>query len=241
MFNPAILKQDFRINKKLLAICFAAQFFSLLLASVIRGMKLIDISDIFWDTIPVVIIPMAMQIALAYMLVKRCEDERTMTIILSTAIRPEEAITTKALFMVMSNFLLFGASMFYGCLTHVYDLTRVWNSSTYIALNLGGMCLQLFVGGWCYLMCCVSKSVQPLFYWLAGAGVPVLCYGIYLLYYLVEPLFFLQYLTPFGMFRQEWFASGSMLAVAGSILFAALGIVCFGFGRYAFVRRSLRV
>ena len=71
MFNFAVLKQDFLISRKTLAVSGIAQLFSLFLATLIRNMRLIDISDIFWDTLPVVIIPMAMQIALAYELVNK--------------------------------------------------------------------------------------------------------------------------------------------------------------------------
>lgn len=241
MFNFAVLKQDFLISRKTLAVSGIAQLFSLFLATLIRNMRLIDISDIFWDTLPVVIIPMAMQIALAYELVNKCERDKTMTFILSTSVTPEEAITTKAIFMVLSTFLLLFLSMLYGRITHVYDLTGVWNSRSYTALNAGGLCLQLFTGGWCYLICCLEKSKKPMFYWIAGAGAAVLLYGLYLLYYLFAPLFFLQYLTVFSLFRQEWFASGSVLAPVGSAVLAFLGIACYGFGRYKFCRRSLRV
>lgn len=241
MFNLAILKQDFRINRKTLAVCCCVQFFSLFLGTIIRNMRLIDISDIFWDTIPVVIVPMAMQIALAHSLVNRCEDERTMTFILSAGVSPQAAITTKAVFLILSSALLFFLSTLYGCLTHVYDLTGVWESGAYIALNLGGFCLQLFAGGWCYLICCLPKSANPMFYWLAGAGVLTVFYAVYLLYYLVEPLFFLQFVTVFSLFRQEWFASGSVLAAIGSLVFAAAGTACYVFGGHAFCRRGLRV
>lgn len=241
MLSIPILKQDFLINRKPILICYFFQFFSLLLATLIRGMHLIEISDIFWDTIPVVIVPMAMQIILAHEVICRCEADKTMDFLLSTSVSPSQVLTTKAVFMVLNMFFLFALSMLYGCAVHVYDLTGVWNGNTYIILNLGGMCLQLFVGGWCFLISCVSNSKKPFFYWLAGAGVMILLYGIYLLYYLVPPLFFLQYVTIFSLFRQSLFAGASLAALPASVILAVLGIACYGGGRHLFCGRSLRM
>ncbi len=240
MFSFAIFKQDFRINQKTLAICGCGQALSLLLAAVIRNMRLIDISDIFWDTIPVVILPMAMQAVLAHSVLKRCEDERTMTFLFSTAIAPEAILATKAVFLVVANVALFVPSMLLGCLLHVYDLTGVWEQEAYVGLNLGGMCLQFFAGGWCYLVACLPKSESPVFFWLASAGVLALFYAIYVAYYWAGNLFFLQFLTFFSLFRQEWFATGDILSVVGCACFLVAGFVCFGFGRYTFCRRGLR-
>lgn len=241
MFNRAVFKQDLQINQKTILICYLCQFISLLLASAIRNMRLIDIADIFWDTIPVVIVPMAMQFVLAYELVKKRERDKTLAFILSTAIEPSAAILTKAAFMMANTFVLFSASMFYGCITHVYDLTGVWNANTYIVLNLGGMCLQLFTGGWCFLISCADKERKPFFYWIAGPGVLLFFYGIYLLYYLFPQAFALQFFTIFGLFQQQMFAKGSMLVLPCCVLLGAGGLALFGLGRYLFCKRGLYV
>lgn len=242
MLNIAILKQDFLINKKTIMGCALAQFISLFLAVMIRNMRLIDISDIFWDTLPTVIIPMIMQMILAYEVVKKREADKTMAFILSTRIRPSEVIVTKAIFMIVSTFLLLVCSMAFGCLTHVYDLTGVWDGNRYIVLNLGAMCLQLFVGGWCFLVSCVERETKPLFYWKAGVGVVTLFYAVYLLYYTYpQRLFFLQYLTFFSLFRQELFAAGSLLTLPASVFLALLGLAFFVGGRILFCGRSMRI
>ncbi len=236
-----ILKQDFLINKKPILICYLCQFFSLLLAAAIRGMRLMEISDIFWDTLPVVIIPMAMEIVLAHRTVRMCEADKTMDFLLSASVTPAQVITTKAFFAALNMFLLISLSMLFGCLFHVYDLTGVWNSNTYIALNLGGMCLQLFVGGWCFLISCADRIRKKTAYWIVEAALPAALYGIYLLYYLFpRQLFLLQYITIFSLFRQELFARGSLMALLASVILAVLGLGCYGAGRYLFCGRSLR-
>lgn len=242
MLSIPILKQDFLINKKAILVCYACQFFSLLLATVIRAMRLMQISDIFWDTIPVVIVPMAMQIVLAHEVVRKCEADKTMDFLLSASVSPAQVITTKAGFLVINMFFLLALSLLYGCVTHVYDLTGVWNGNTYIVLNLGGMCLHLFTGGWCFLVSCMGKTEKPLFYWMAGAGPLVLFYIVYLTYYLGPPqLFFLQYITVFSLFRQAMFANASLAVLPFCVLLAALGVACFWGGRRLFCGRSLRI
>lgn len=238
MFNIAVFKQDFMINKKTILVGYLFQLASLLLATIIRNMRLIQISDIFWDTLPIVVIPMIVQMVLAFRLVRQCEMEKTMVFLLCAENEPVRIIAAKAVFLCVNTFLMFAFSMFYGCLTHVYDLTGVWNGNTYIVLHMGAMCLQTLIGGWCFFASCLGKKPNAVLYLRMAVCVPVLLYGLYLLYYIYpNQLYYLQYVTIFSLFRQEMFASASLLVLPSSLILAAAGIGFFLLGGRIFCRR----
>ena len=227
MVNLAVLKQDFLINRKGIALAYVLQTISLALAAGIRYMRLIAISDVFWDTIPVILIPMLVCIGLTYSLVKKRVDDKTMDFLLATDLSPKELIRTKAMFLLFHLFLLMVFSMALGLVAKVYDLTGVWTRDTFIVLYIGGFCLQIFMAGYCFLISCAGLKKRESFYFGAAAAVLVLEYLLYLVYYLHPDLSALQYVTVFSLFRQSRFATGEMLCLATSLLLTAVGIALF--------------
>lgn len=238
MLNIPILKQDFMINRKTLVVFYCLQAASLLIAAVIRNMRLIQISDMFWDTLPVVVIPMLMSMVLAMETVRRRDADKSMTFLLATGISPSQIIMTKAVFVGLSAFVLLAFSMLLGSVLHVYDLTGMWNQNTYIVLNLGAMCLQLFIAGWCFFISCAGSRPSMPFYYGLGIGLPLLFYAVYLLQDFVPELSVLQYITVFSLFRQEMFVSPGVSAFLASLTLAVAGLVFFGLGRYVFCGRG---
>lgn len=236
MLNIPVLKQDLKINGKYLLTVFAGQLFSLLLAAGICEMKLIQISDIFWDTIPVIIFPLALQMILAWSLIVRCRQEGTMDFILSTQISPEKLIGAKILFLTGGTAVLMGISVLLGCAAEVYSLTGVWSRETYLLLNMGGFCLQIFWGGFCFLIAVLAKKTS--FYLKLAVGIPVLQYLLYLGYFLVPELFFLKYVTVFTLFDHTLFSGNSFLLWLVSALYLVFGIVFFCIGRHHFLKRE---
>lgn len=239
MVNGAILKQDFFINRRTLLIIYVVQFLSLLAAAVIRSMHMIEISDIFWDTIPVVIVPVILMIILAYTAVKCRADDKTVDFLLSTSVSPSGIIGTKAVFLLMNSFFLMAVSMVFGILTKVYDVTGMWTQDTYILLNLGGFCLQVFTGGYCFFISCVSIYRKKAFYWTAAGGVLVLEYLIYLACVVYPKLKILQYISVFTLFQQEKYCAGSMINLLTSLLLVLAGTALYAVGAHSFSTRGL--
>lgn len=237
MFNIPIIKQDFRINRSRILILFILQMVSMLLAIGICEMNLIEISDIFWDTIPVLILPMLLEMILAYETVTKCREDGTMDLILATGIKPEKILRSKAVTILGAGVGLIMISMLLGCLTKVYRLTGEWTQNSYLLLNLGAVCLQVFVTGFCFWMACSCKNIKS--YIRTAVLIPLGMYAIYLVYYWVEQLFFLQYITVFSLYRQEWYAKGSVMAVIGSGVFLVMGVLFLFLGKRAFYRLNL--
>lgn len=239
MLSIPVLKQDFKINARRILGVYMVQICSLLLAAGICEMKLIEISDIFWDTIPVVLAPMAMQMILACEVVQKRSEDGTIDFILATQISPEKMIHTKILFMTLNTAMLFGLSVILGCICRVYSLTGVWEQKTYLLLNLGGFCLQMFVGGFCFLVSCTGRGMP--FYLKLAVGLPAVEYLLYLGYYLMPELFFLKYMSVFSLFQHDFFSKQSVLLWIVTAGFLILGAVFFALGRYVFLfhRKSL--
>ena len=193
----------------------------------------------FWDTLPVVVIPMLMSMVLAMETVRRRDADKSMTFLLATGISPSQIIMTKAVFVGLSAFVLLAFSMLLGSVLHVYDLTGMWNQNTYIVLNLGAMCLQLFIAGWCFFLfpCAGSRPSMPFLLraWhraaaavlcsLSAAG---FCAGAFraAIYHGVQPV-------PAG----NVCVAGSFAFLA-SLTLAVAGLVFFGLGRYVFCGRG---
>lgn len=236
MFNIPLLKQDFKINRGRILAVYAAQLASLLLAAGICEMKLIEISDIFWDTLPVIILPLGMQMMLAYEAIQKRVDDGTMDFVLAAQISPQKMLGTKIMFMVINTILLLGLSTGFGCIFKVYSLTGVWAQETYLLLNMGGFCLQIFWGGFCFMISCSVQARSS--YLKLAIGIPVLQYFLYLGYYLIPDLFFLKYLTIFTLFQHDMFSGKSMLVWFSCGLYLILGILFFMAGRHLFIRRN---
>lgn len=240
MNNWAVLKQDYLINRRTIGMIWLLQFISLLLAVIIRNMRLVQISDIFWDTIPVVIIPALLMIALAYTIVKRNWDDKTMDFLLASQHSPSEIIGAKIVFLLMNSFFLMAVSMGFGAVTKVYDLMGTWTQDTYILLNLGGFCLQVFVGGFCFFIACVGLGRKKAFYFKTAGIFLGLEYVIYLVSTLYPQLSLLGYASLFSLFRQQKYCEGSMICLLTSLILVVAGTAFFVGGRHVFCSRSLR-
>lgn len=236
MFNIPIIKQDFRINRFRIFVLFVLQMISMLMAIGICEMNLIEISDIFWDTIPVIIIPMLLEMILAYETVTKCREDGTMDLILATGIKPEKILFSKAAIILGSGICPILLSAALGCLTRVYRLTGEWKQNSYIFLNAGAVCLQIFLSGFSFWMACRCKNIKS--YIRTAVLIPVCMYGIYTVYYWVGQLFFLQYVTVFSLYRQEWYAKESLMAAIGSGVFLVAGVVFFFLGKRAFYKEN---
>lgn len=237
MFSMALIKQDFKINHSRIMTLFVMQMVSMLMAIGICEMKLIEISDIFWDTIPVIIIPMAAQMLLAYETITKCQENKVMELILSTGLKEERIMGSKMVLILGTGIFLIISSAVLGVCTGVYRLTGEWKRDSYILLNVGACCLQIFLGGFLYWMACRSRSLKQ--YLKTAVLFPVCMYVIYLIYYWVQPLFFLKFVTVFSLYRQQWYAKESVMALIGSGVLLVAGIIFLFLGNRAFYNQNL--
>lgn len=236
MFSVPVLKQDLQINIRRILVFFTLQIASMLLAVGICDLKLVEISDIFWDTIPTILVPAGVQMLLAYEVLTKRRMDGTMELFLSTGVRAEKVIRTKVLLVVGTGMLFLVVSSALGYGTGVYRLIGEWRGSSYLWLNVGAGCLQVFLGGFYFFAACRAESLVG--YLKVAAVLPIVMYVIYVVYYWVPQLFVLQFLTVFSLFRQEWFAAGAIPAAVGSVLYLVFGFIFFQAGKNCFYRRG---
>lgn len=231
-----IIKQDMKINRKRIGHIYIAQTVSLLVAIGICELKLLEISDIFWDTIPVILIPLYMQMMLVYESVEKRKEDGTMDFILSAPISAERMLTTKILFLIGNTALIMLFSALVGCISKVYRLTGVWNQKSYLLLMMGGFCQQIFWGGFCFLVS--GNAGKKSLYWKVAIGLPVIQYVLYLLYYWFPEVFFLKYVTVFSLFQHSFFSDQSIWLWIVSFFYLVVGVVFYLIGKYGFLKRE---
>ena len=129
-----------------------------------------------------------------------------------------------------------GVTTIFGCLCDVYSLTGVWSEKAYISLNIGGFCLQIFVGGFCFFIAALAKKTS--FYLKLAVGLPVLQYLLFLGYFLKPELFFLKFVTVFTLFDHTLFSKQSPLLWGVSALYLVLGLVFYFLGRHRYLKRE---
>ncbi|MDO4634150.1 MAG: hypothetical protein Q4B01_09870 [Eubacteriales bacterium] len=222
MCNLGLLKQDFKINRWVLILFYVLQTLSLCLAWMIRRMHLIQISDVFWDTIPTILIPAGLAIMLAYSTVLARKQDGTMDFLLTTPLNIRKIFRTKAVFVFLNLFLLLALSTGFGLLTKGYLLSGQWQAASYIRLNIGAFCLQFLISSYCLLISCSVRHTRS--YTIFGVLLPVLMYGIYVIYYLNPGLQVLQFLSVFSLYRQRWYLTGNGLSYLGEGIFLAAGV-----------------
>ena len=232
MFSIPIIRQDLRINYKRILMLFSMEIVSMLLAIGICAMKLMEVSDIFWDTIPVIVIPMFIMMSLSYEAVCRRKEDGTMDFILATGMKPVKVLRTKFLFVLGVGVICLLTSMLLGCLTKVYSLTGQWSQKSYCMLILGAVVLQFMIGNYCFYIACRAKNF--LSYVKFAVLIPIAMYIIYVVWYWSPDLFFLQFLSVFSLYRQQWYADGSWIAAAGCGIFFVLGVLFRFLGEKAF-------
>ena len=108
-----------------------------------------------------------------------------------------------------------------------------------LKMNAGLLCLQLFIGGICFLASCVfddgKRSIT------VGAGVPALMFVIQMLANVGETAEKLKYITFFTLFDPSGIVKGESGAVAGAGALLLGAAVLYTAAAEIFCRRDLSV
>lgn len=108
-----------------------------------------------------------------------------------------------------------------------------------LKLNTALLCLQLFIGGICYLASCVFSDTK---YSIAfGAGIPALMYVIQMLANAGQKAEKLKYITFFTLFNPDGIVEGEIAAIAGAGVLLLGAIILFVSGIAVFCRKDLHI
>lgn len=108
-----------------------------------------------------------------------------------------------------------------------------------LKLNAALLCLQVFIGGICFLSsCCFSDTKYSLAF---GAGIPALMYVIQMLANAGEQAEALKYATFFTLFNPTGIVDGETAAIVGAAVLLAGGIAMLAAGILVFSRKDLHI
>lgn len=183
------------------------------------------------------ILPMVFVVMLSNRLISGHVDRGSMAWLLASPSSRGKVIVTQAfaqiismlVMVVLSTLLTVGICqvMFPGELT----------IGRYIVLNLGLFCLQLAIGGICFLASCIfNESKNAL---AVGAGIPAAFFLVQMLVNLGGKLADLKYFTMFTLFQATGLLEGTTGAYAGAAALAALGAALYAAGIAIFRKRNL--
>lgn len=106
-------------------------------------------------------------------------------------------------------------------------------------LNVGLLCLHLFIGGICFLASCIFSDTR--YSVGVGAGIPALMYLLQMLSNVGGRADTARYFTFFTLFDPDGIAIGDSGAVFGAAMLLAGSIVLYSLGIIVFSRKDLHI
>lgn len=111
--------------------------------------------------------------------------------------------------------------------------------SELLKINVGLLCLHLFIGGICFLASCVFS--EPKYSIGFGAGIPGVMYVLQMLANVGDKAENAKYFSLFTLFNPEGIAAGENNAVIGAVVLFGGAIVLFTAGIMVFGKKDLHI
>ncbi|NLV58069.1 MAG: ABC transporter permease subunit [Clostridiales bacterium] len=185
------------------------------------------------------VFPMLYCILSANKLIVRHVDRGSMTYLLSAPVKRETVAFTQMKVMVTGLFALVFYATLLGLVNCEISFPGELNIRKFILLNIGALCLQLYVGGICFLSSCIFNDSK---YALGvGAGIPVLGFIIQMMANAGKELEKMKYATFFTLFDSEGIIAGEPDAIWGMIALCAGAMVLFSSAIVVFSRKDLHI
>ena len=108
-----------------------------------------------------------------------------------------------------------------------------------LLMNVGLLCLQLFIGGICFLSSCLFSDAK--YSVTFGAGIPVLMYVVQMIANMGGNLDKAKYFTFFTLFDPEGLIAGESAAIAGMPILLAGALALYAVGIVVFSKKDLHI
>jgi len=185
------------------------------------------------------VFPMLFCILSANKLIARHVDRGSMTYLLSAPVKRETVAFTQMKVMVTGIIIL----IFYATLIGIVDCEisfpgklDIWK---FILLNIGVLCLHLFIGGICFLCSCIFNDSK--YAVGVGGGIPALGFVIQMMANAGEKLENAKYATFFTLFDSDGIIIGESGAIWGMIVLFVGAIVLFSTAIVIFSKKDLHI
>ena len=185
------------------------------------------------------VFPMLFCILSANKLISRHVDRGSMTYLLSAPVKRETVTFTQMKVMVTGLFTLVLYATLLGIINCEISFPGELDIGKFILLNVGVLCLQLFIGGICFLCSCIFNDSK--YAVGVGAGIPALGFIIQMLANAGKELENVKYATFFTLFDSNGIIAGESGAILGMFVLFAGAIVLFSTAIVIFSKKDLHI
>jgi ABC-2 type transport system permease protein len=186
-----------------------------------------------------IVFPMVFAILYGNKLIAKYVDRGSITYLLAAPVKRRAVAFTQIIVLVTGIFVL----VLYVTLLELAVSKASFSEELYIwkllLLNLGLLCLHLFIGGICFFCSCLFSDAK---YSVGfGAGIPALAYIIQMLSNTGEQVENAKYATFFTLFSPEGIIAGETGAIAGMIVLFIGAILLFSAAIAVFSKKDLHI
>ncbi|MDL2295324.1 ABC transporter permease [Lachnospiraceae bacterium OttesenSCG-928-E19] len=184
------------------------------------------------------VIPMVFLVFRSNSLVAKYVDNNSMVALVAAPVKRRTIAFTQMKVLVTCIFILitFVSILEITCATQFPDALDI---PKLLLLNLGLLCLHLFIGGICFFASCVFNETK---YSLSiGAGIPALMYVLQALANTGDKAEHAKYFTFFTLFNPDSLIEGESSAILGILLLFIGSIILFFIAIEVFSRKDMHI
>jgi len=185
------------------------------------------------------VFPMLFCILSANKLIARHVDRGSMTYLLSAPVKRETVAFTQIKVMLTGLFALIFYATLLGIANCEISFPGELDIEKFILLNVGVLCLQLFIGGICFLCSCIFNDSK--YAVGVGAGIPALGFIFQMMANAGKELKNVKYATFFTLFDSDGIIAGELGAIWGMLVLFAGAIVLFSAAIVIFSKKDLHI
>jgi len=201
--------------------------------------ELISFLEAYLHGFIMLVFPMLFCIISAHRLIARHVDRGSMTYLLSAPVKRETVAFTQMNVMVTGLILLMLYAALLGIVNCEISFPGELDIGKFILLNVGALCLQLFIGGICFLCSCVFNDSR--YAVGAGAGIPALGFLIQMISNAGEKTENAKYATFFTLFDSDGIIAGEPGAFWGMAVLFAGAILLYLSAVVVFSKKDLHI
>lgn len=185
------------------------------------------------------IFPMIFSILSANKLIARHVDRGSMTYLMAAPVKRTTVAFTQMKVMGTGLFVLVLYATVVGTVVCELSFPGELAIGKFLLLNAGALCLQLFIGGICFLSSCIFNDSK---YAIGvGAGIPALGFIIQMIANAGKELENIKYATFFTLFNPDGIIAGEAGAYWGMAILFIGAIVLFATAIAVFSKKDLHI
>ena len=185
------------------------------------------------------VFPMIFCILRANSLIAKYVDKGSMVSLAAAPVKRRTIASTQMAVLVSDIFILIFFITLVELICIANGFSKEINIPELLILNLGLLCLHLFIGSICFLSSCVFSEAK--YSIAAGAGIPAFMYVLQMLANIGGKAEKIKYFTFFSLFHPDGIIAGKSHAVIGTAVLLASAVIMYVSGIIVFDRKDLYI